>query len=206
VPDPCPMIFFCVRGIGPTPGGRRMGLTVMLVTMAEGNVVQLRPVREEDLWLFEQQASDPELGGEFNWSGFKSTRRARQLFEQDGMLGPDGGRLIVESNGDVAGNVNWGRATYGVPDWWCWNIGIALLPSFRGQGIGTIAQRELVRYLFRSTVAPRVEAYTDIKNVPEQRALEKIGFVREGVLRSVQFRSGEWRDMVMFSLIRSEIE
>ena len=172
----------------------------------DGTSVQLRPVREEDLWLFARQASEPESAGEFNWSGFKSTARIRHQFEQDGLLGPDGGRLIVVREDQVAGNVNWLRATYGVPEWWCWNIGIALLPDFRGRGLGTAAQRLLVHYLFGSTPAVRVEAYTDVKNVAEQRALEKVGFAREGVLRAVQFRTGEWRDMVMYGVLRTDID
>ena len=38
----------------------------------------------------------------------------------------------------------------------------------------------------------------------EQRALEKAGFTREGVLRHACFRGGEWQDMVVFSKLRGE--
>jgi aminoglycoside 6'-N-acetyltransferase len=41
-------------------------------------------------------------------------------------------------------------------------------------------------------------------NLAEQRALEKVGFVREGVLRSTQFREDAWRDIVLYSLLRHE--
>jgi RimJ/RimL family protein N-acetyltransferase len=168
--------------------------------------VRLRPVRADDLWLYERQASDPVAAGEFNWSGYKNVGRVRQQFEQDGLIGRDGGRLVVESGDQVAGDVVWSRATYGIPEWWCWNIGIALLPEFRGRGVGTVAQRLLVHHLFATTAAPRVEAYTDVDNVAEQRALGRIGFTREGVLRSTQFRRGEWRDLFLYSLLRSELK
>jgi RimJ/RimL family protein N-acetyltransferase len=64
-----------------------------------------------------------------------------------------------------------------------WAIGIGLAPEFRGRGYGSEAQQLLVRYLFAHTQVNRVEATTEITNVAEQRALEKAGFTREGILR-----------------------
>jgi RimJ/RimL family protein N-acetyltransferase len=50
-----------------------------------------------------------------------------------------------------------------------------------------------VDHLFRFTTVHRLEAGTDAENVAEQKALERIGFTREGVLREVAFRDGTWR-------------
>jgi RimJ/RimL family protein N-acetyltransferase len=83
-----------------------------------------------------------------------------------------------------------------------WNIGINLIPEGRGQGFGPEAQRGLAERLFATTDANRVEAMTDVENNAEQRALEKAGFVREGVLRGAQFRAGAWHDLVVYSLLR----
>ena len=68
--------------------------------------------------------------------------------------------------------------------------------------MGTIAQRLLVQYLFDTTPAHRLEAYTEVANIAEQRALEKIGFEREGVLRGTIFRAGKWRDNIVYALLR----
>jgi aminoglycoside 6'-N-acetyltransferase len=62
----------------------------------------------------------------------------------------------------------------------------------------------LTDYLFDHTRAERIQAWTDCDNLAEQRALEKAGFVREGVLRSAQWRSGQWHDEVIFSMLRAE--
>lgn len=51
----------------------------------------------------------------------------------------------------------------------------------------------------------RLEADTESGNIAEQRALEKSGFTREGVLRSCVFRDGQWRDVVRYSLLRDDI-
>ena len=42
----------------------------------------------------------------------------------------------------------------------------------------------------------RIEAETDVENLGAQRALEKAGFTREGVLRSAQWQRGGWHDLV----------
>ncbi len=41
----------------------------------------------------------------------------------------------------------------------------------------------MVRYLFTHTLVMRIEADTESGNIAEQRALEKAGFTREGILR-----------------------
>jgi RimJ/RimL family protein N-acetyltransferase len=74
---------------------------------------------------------------------------------------------------------------WGPPESWCWQFGILLRAGLRGRGIGTLAQRMLADYLFAHTRAHRVEAYTDVSNIAEQRALEKAGFTREGVAPGV---------------------
>ncbi len=51
----------------------------------------------------------------------------------------------------------------------------------------------------------RVELVTDPDNVASQRVAEKVGFRREGVLRStLVHRDGRRRDPVMFSLLPGE--
>ncbi|MFD4622167.1 GNAT family N-acetyltransferase [Streptomyces sp. NPDC058475] len=85
-------------------------------------------------------------------------------------------------------------------------LGLALLPEARGKGVGTEAQRQLVRYLFAHTLVMRIEADTETDNIAEQRALEKAGFTREGVLSSVVFRDRRWRDGVKYSILRDDID
>lgn len=58
--------------------------------------------------------------------------------------------------------------------------------------------------IFDTFPIARVEASTDITNIPEQRSLEKAGFTREGVLRKAQWRAGEWHDLIVYSKLRGE--
>lgn len=74
----------------------------------------------------------------------------------------------------------------------------------RGRGHGSEAQRLLADSLFAAYPIARVEAHTDVENLPEQRALEKAGFTREGVPRRAQWRAGAWHDVAMYSRLRGE--
>ena len=119
------------------------------------------------------------------------------------------GLLIVEliEGSRALGTVSWHRVGYGPAGGSdAWNMGIELEPDARGHGYGVEAQALVARYLFDNTSVNRVEAQTDIENIPEQRALEKAGFTREGVARSSQFRAGAYHDLVTYSILRSEVE
>jgi RimJ/RimL family protein N-acetyltransferase len=166
----------------------------------------LRPVGAGDLPMLERASTEPELMGAGNWFGFRDAGGVRRQFETDGLLGEDRGTLAVTVGDDLIGVVSWHAEQYGpTPSSRCWNIGVALLPEWRGRGYGGPAQRGLATYLFAHTAVQRVEASTRIDNLAEQRALEKAGFTREGVLRAAQFHDGAFRDLVVYSLLRSEL-
>ncbi len=78
------------------------------------------------------------------------------------------------------------------------------VPRHAGQGLGTEAQRLLAEFLFATYDLNRVEASTDVENLPEQRSLEKAGFVREGIQRGAQFRAGAYHDLVTYSRLRDD--
>jgi RimJ/RimL family protein N-acetyltransferase len=126
---------------------------------------------------------------------------------RDGPPPPDLGRLVVEHDGVPVGDVSWHSVWYGPNNASrAYNIGISLAPAARGRGIGSRAQRLLAERLFATTDVDRVEASTDVENVAEQRSLERAGFVREGVLRSAQSRADGRHDLVVYSLIRSDLD
>ncbi|HVY11029.1 MAG TPA: GNAT family protein [Mycobacteriales bacterium] len=166
----------------------------------------LRPVAERDLAVLDAEYADPESSGEFAWFGFRSPGGRAQQVASGESLRNDGGRLAIVDEFDApVGEISWRVALNGPPGRGeCWQIGIWVAPEARGKGHASAAQRQLAAYLFAHTPYVRVEASTEVGNVGEQRALEKAGFAREGVLRRACFRDGEWRDMVMFSKLRGE--
>ena len=167
--------------------------------------IALRAVREEDLVVYDRFCADPEAAGRYEWHGFSDPHRMRQLWAQNGLIEEDGGRLLVADGAERLGFVSWRKIVLARGGSFCWQIGIVLMPEARGRGVGTQAQRLLIRYLFAHTHVVRIEAGTELENIAEQRALEKAGMTREGVLRSTAYRNGRWRDGVMYSILRHEV-
>jgi ribosomal-protein-alanine N-acetyltransferase len=50
----------------------------------------------------------------------------------------------------------------------------------------------------------RLGAWADVRNPRSQRALERLGFVREGTLRAFHRHGDERRDVISYSLLREE--
>ncbi len=72
-------------------------------------------------------------------------------------------------------------------------------------GINTEAKLLLLRRAFEDLGAVRVEWHTDLLNVRSQRAIERLGALREGVLRRHKLRpDGTWRDSVTYSMTDAE--
>ena len=169
------------------------------------NQVTLRPVIEDDLSWLNSLRNDPIAAGLHEWHGWSDPQREKRRWAESGLLGDNGGTLIVLYGTDRVGTVSWRKVQTG-PIASNLAVGIGLAPEFRGRGYGSEAQRLLVRYLFAHTQVNRIEATTEITNVAEQRALEKAGFTREGILRGTTFRQGRWHDQVIYSVLREEVK
>ena len=63
-------------------------------------------------------------------------------------------------------------------------IGYWLYPRARGRGIATRVARALAEHAFALGVQ-RVAAYVNVGNLESERVLERAGFTREGVVRSM---------------------
>jgi ribosomal-protein-alanine N-acetyltransferase len=166
--------------------------------------IRLRPVVEEDLVMFRRFATEPGLIG-LDWTGFKDPQEPARRFATDSYLGAENSRLMVEVEQQqvAAGFVGWGLRDFGGPTKH-WEIGIALLPEWRGHGIGWRAQAMLCDYLFTHTPLQRIQAGTHPENIAEQKSLEKAGFQLEGVVRACEFRDGRWCDGYLYSRLRSD--
>ncbi|SEG98387.1 Protein N-acetyltransferase, RimJ/RimL family [Nonomuraea solani] len=166
---------------------------------------RLRPVAEDDVPFLHRLMNDPDSTGDFQWYGFQGPHRLRARWAENGMLSDEGGILIIADGDDAVGFVSWNRQIANRASFY-WSMGLIVAPEHRGRGYGTEAQKLIARYLFDHSLANRIEASTEITNVAEQRALEKAGFTREGVLRGGGFRAGQWHDGVLYSMIRSDLD
>lgn len=77
--------------------------------------------------------------------------------------------------------------------------------AYRRTHINTAAKYLMLNHAFETILANRVELNTDARNVRSQRAIERLGGVREGVLRChTIMRDGFVRDTVTYSFTMND--
>ena len=80
-------------------------------------------------------------------------------------------------------------------------------PEFQRTAVNTECKYLLLKYAFESLGAIRVQLKTDSRNIRSQRAIERIGGVKEGVLRNhMILPDGTIRHSVFYSILDSEWE
>ena len=112
-----------------------------------------------------------------------------------------GQQFAVTEDGRVVGSIGMGvnERNTGHIGYWC-------APEARGRGVTTRALRLLCGHALEELRLERLELITDPENAASQRVAEKVGFRREGVLRShLVHPDGRRRDSVMFSLLPGEL-
>jgi RimJ/RimL family protein N-acetyltransferase len=83
-------------------------------------------------------------------------------------------------------------------------LGFALGRAFWGRGYMAAALPAVLAFAFDRLGLHRIYADTDPRNAPSIRALERLGFRREGALREHYLSQGQPQDAVVYGLLRSE--
>ena len=162
-------------------------------------MVSLRPWEEGDAAAVYEACQDPEIQHWVPVIPRPYTREDAVAFVTGALeLGPH--QFAVVENGNVVGSIGMGvRAQIGHIGYWC-------ASAARGRGITTTALWLLSRYALGELGLERLELVTDPDNRASQRVAEKVGYRREGVLRShIRHPDGRLRDSVMFSLLPGEL-
>jgi RimJ/RimL family protein N-acetyltransferase len=84
-------------------------------------------------------------------------------------------------------------------------LGYVVAAWARGRGVGTRALRMLAQWAFETLRLERLELLVQPGNEASLALGERVGFTREGLLRSHSLVRGERKDMVMMSLLRGEL-
>ena len=169
--------------------------------------IRLRPVAEQDLDVLARFDTEPALDQPYEWKGYRDPRARRRRWELDSYLGADDFVLIAAlPDGTCAGFIGCTAIRRSAPTapTTAYRIGIAMLPEYRNQGLGSAAQCLVADHLFWTTLVNRIEAGTDLENRAEQRALEKAGYQREGIARGAGYFEGKFRDGVTYARLRSD--
>jgi ribosomal-protein-alanine N-acetyltransferase len=158
--------------------------------------VNLRTLEKEDLPLFADWINDPDFYGEYNPLEQESRTEIEKAYDNSP---PEKRKFFIEKkDGTKIGIINH------FPAGELMEIGFTVILSERRKGYCSEALMIMVDYLFLSRDMIRLQAHTDTRNLASQRVLEKAGFKKEGMVRKSMFIKGEWRDLLLYSILREE--
>lgn len=175
--------------------------------MLEGKKVHLRPVKRSDISLFLKWFNDPEVTQyltaylpltemeEEKWLDDLATIRAKTDVI-----------LVIEA---IIGKSNRPIGSCGLhkinPKDQTAVLGMAIGEKiYWGRGYGTEAAQLILDYGFKTLNLNRVSSSAFDFNERSIRMHQKIGFKKEGRLRKARFINGQFRDEVLFGLLRSD--
>ena len=173
--------------------------------MILGDKVRLRPIEREDLPRYVRWFGDPEVRRHLliylPFSLAQEERWYTSLLERLEQ-GNDVVFAIETAEGVHIGSV--GLHSIGWKDRHA-ELGIVIGEKEHwGQGYGTDAIRTLLGVAFEEMNLHRVFLRVDADNERAIRCYEKCGFQREGAMREVVFREGEYHDQLIMSVLRPE--
>src|SRR5579883_2488715 len=189
-----------------TKGELLMPMNVQPVTLT-GAVVRLEPLSQDYADELYQVCQDPEIWRYKPLDASRSPEAFRAMIAT-ALAAPEPGQqlpfVILDRNtGNAIGStryLNIMPTDYGLEIGWTW-----LMRSVWRTGVNTECKYLLLRHAFETLGAIRVQLKTDSRNLRSQRAIERIGGVREGVLRNhMILPDGYYRDSVYYSIIERE--
>ena len=111
-------------------------------------------------------------------------------------------QFVILDEGELAGTIQlvdrgWDALRSAMVGYW-------VAQARAGRGLATRALREILDVAFGELGLHRVEAGTDVENVPSQRVLERAGFTRVGLLRKHLLIGDTWHDHYLWELLEDD--
>lgn len=167
--------------------------------------VSLRPMQRTDFNNFKAISAAP------MWKYFtQDLSDEKQLLKwmENLLTERDKNAMIPFTIVDRASNIVMGSTSFGniserdkrIEIGWTW-IG----KDFQGTGVNEQIKYLMLKYSFEALKYERVEAKTDVLNLPARYAMKRLGMIEEGVLRShTLMTSGRRRDTIFYSVLLGE--
>ena len=190
------------------PDGRMTSLEYFSrLPVLETTDLILRPLRRDDAEDLFSWSSDPEVARYVLWEPHQDLRDTRAYLRY--MRGlyrsgqPSSWGMVLRETGAVIGTVGFmwlseeNRSA---------EVGYSLARPCWNRGLATQALSAVVCSAFSSLNLNRIEAQRDLRNPASGRVLEKCGFSQEGILRSRIRNKGEFIDVVLYAILRRDLE
>ena len=171
-----------------------------------GPTLRVRIPRDDDAGALFAEASDPEVTRWFSWGPYTSEAEARAYLARLAPQRVRGDHLDLVVEHLAAGPIGiTGLAEFAARDRRA-VIGSWLGRAWWGTGVNEEAKALMCHLAFEVLGLDRVGAYSNVEHARSQRALERLGFRREGVLRGYHRHGARALDVVVFGLLRGDWE
>lgn len=163
-----------------------------------------RPGDARDMYAY---ASDPEVARYVLWEPHASVSDTRAFIRElrRRIRGgyPSSWVITRRTDGRVIGTIGfmWYSAENNSAE-----LGYSLSRECWNHGYATEALKAVLEASFRSFPVNRLEAQHDVRNPASGRVMEKCGLRQEGVLRSRIRNKGEYVDVALWAILRSDWE
>lgn len=129
--------------------------------------------------------------------------RLRAVHAETGLWGEDAGALAIEAEGRMVGTCQFYRAS---PVIHGYELGYIIHDEAdRGKGYAKVAARLLTDWLFDNRPAcHRLQLLIETYNIASWSLAERIGYRREGLLRSAGFTSDTPEDCYLYARTRAD--
>jgi ribosomal-protein-alanine N-acetyltransferase len=167
--------------------------------------VSLREVTHADVAamtdMMVRNRADVERVGPANSDGFFTTAGMTSRIDQviDESARGERRYWTIRVDGALAGDISLSHIQRGALQ--NANVGYMVDVAFRGRGVATAAVRLAVERAFGELGLHRLEAGVMPSNVGSQRVLERAGFARVGITRSLLYIAGRWEDHILYELV-----
>ena len=165
--------------------------------------IYLRILEREDIirntrWLNSEYINDI--------MGYLPNMSLSQQYEWYDNLKNDNNRFVfaicLKDNDQHIGNVGLGKVDY-ISRHAMYSIYIAE-QEHQSKGIGTISTRLILNFAFNRLNLHKIYLQTSRRFSNAIKMYERIGFVKEGVLRQHYYSNGKYEDKIIYSILRAE--
>lgn len=169
-------------------------------TFIEGEKIDLKTIEEEDLEFLRDTINNPDVRKFLTVKTPKNLEQERDFFENV-VSSDENVNLAISVDGEITGiiSLNEDDKEDRVAE-----IGLWINPDYHGNGYGTEAAELITDYGFNELNYHKIFAKAYETNEASKRIWEKLGFEREGVLRSHVFRRGSFEDTMIYGVLEEE--
>ena len=167
----------------------------------------LRPMVMKDAEDIYAYSSDPEVARYVLWEPHRSLRDTRMYIRyirslyHNGL--PSSWAVVLRETGRVIGSIGfmWVSEENSSAE-----VGYSLSRKYWNRGYATEALSAVLCSAFGALSLNRIEAQRDLRNPASGRVMEKCGMREEGTLRNRIYNKGEFIDVVLCAILRSDWE